>query len=103
MIERGRDKKSSCTGSAGGGGRRQLSISYMARPSLASTHTTLTTPPVRLAVRLAIAGKGFKDIKSLTAQAYGDQALKRMQIYAIMKQVKEGGDVEDWRGGAHEH
>lgn len=52
--------------------------------------------------RLAIAGKGFKEIQSTTIKAYGDQALKKTQIYAIIKTVKEGGAVADRRGGARE-
>jgi histone-lysine N-methyltransferase SETMAR len=52
--------------------------------------------------RLAIAGKGFSEIKTITEAAYGDQALKKTQIYAIIKTVKEGGDVKDQRGGSRE-
>ena len=52
--------------------------------------------------RLAIAGKGFSEIKTLTDSAYGDQGLKKTQIYSIMKIVKDGGAVEDKRGGHRE-
>ena len=53
--------------------------------------------------RLAMAGKGFKDIKHLTDLAFGDQTLKRTQIYTIMKTVREGGEIlEDRRGGHRE-
>ena len=48
--------------------------------------------------RLALAKKGFQEIKELTAAAYGDQAIHRTQIYSIIKKVKEGGDATDQRG-----
>ncbi len=52
--------------------------------------------------RLAIAGKSFKEIKTTTDDAFGVQALKKTQIYAIMKVVKSGGCVTDNRGGSRE-
>jgi histone-lysine N-methyltransferase SETMAR len=46
---------------------------------------------------LARAGKTFKEIKETTEAAYGDQALKRTQIYEIMNKVKAGKNTEDQR------
>jgi len=48
--------------------------------------------------RLAMAGKDYKDIKSVTDAAYGEKTLSRSQIYLIMKQVKDGKDMTDQRG-----
>jgi hypothetical protein len=41
-------------------------------------------------VDLAKGGKSFKDIKKLVDDVYGDKALKKTQIYEILKQVKMG-------------
>jgi hypothetical protein len=38
----------------------------------------------------AVAGKSFKEIEETVKKVYGDKALKRTQIYEIMKKVKEG-------------
>ena len=46
-------------------------------------------------VVLTKGGKSFGDIKKLVDDVYGDKALKKTQIYKILKQVKmwkiEGG------------
>ena len=52
--------------------------------------------------RLAIAGKNCNEIKTLTEAAYGQQALKKTQIYEIIRIVKAGGDFQDKRGGSRE-
>ena len=41
-------------------------------------------------VELAKGGKSFWDIKKLLDDVYGDKALKKTQIYKILKQVKMG-------------
>ena len=41
-------------------------------------------------VDLAKGGKSFGDIKKLVGDVYGDKALKKTQIYEILKQVKDG-------------
>ena len=41
-------------------------------------------------VDLAKGGKSFGDIKKLADDVYGDMALKKTQIYKILKQVKMG-------------
>jgi hypothetical protein len=46
---------------------------------------------------LARAGKSFKDIQETVAAAYGDRSLKKTQIYAIIKNVKEGKPTTDQR------
>jgi hypothetical protein len=46
---------------------------------------------------LARAGKSFKDIQETVAVAYGDTDLKKTQIYAIIKNVKEGKPTSDQR------
>jgi hypothetical protein len=47
---------------------------------------------------LARAGKSFKDIQETVAAAYGDRTLKKNQIYAIIKNVKEGKPTSDqWK------
>jgi len=46
---------------------------------------------------LARAGKTYKEIKETTEAAYGDQALKKTQIYEVMKKVKAGKNTEDQR------
>ena len=49
-------------------------------------------------VGLAWAGKGYKEIKEISEAAHPGQSLSRSQIYLIIKQLKDGGDVEDKRG-----
>ncbi len=46
-------------------------------------------------VDLAKGRKSFGDIKKLLDDVYGDKALKKTQIYKILKQVKMG---KIWRG-----
>ncbi len=47
---------------------------------------------------LARAGKSFKVIQETVAAAYGDRSLKKTQIYAIIKNVKEGKPTSDqWK------
>ncbi len=48
-------------------------------------------------VDLAKGGKSFGDIKKLVDDAYGDMALKNIQIYEILKQVKMGKNTVDRR------
>jgi hypothetical protein len=43
-----------------------------------------------LFVDFAKGGKSFRDIKKLLDDVYGDKALKKTQIYKILKQVKMG-------------
>jgi hypothetical protein len=52
---------------------------------------------------LARAGKSFKEIQETVTAAYGDTGLKKMQIYAIIKNVKEGKPTSDQRksNGTH--
>jgi hypothetical protein len=49
-------------------------------------------------VDLAKGGKSFKEIKKLVDYVHGDQALKKMQIYEILKRVKMGKNTDDQRG-----
>jgi hypothetical protein len=44
---------------------------------------------------LARAGKTFKEIQETTEAAYGENSLKKTQIYKIISTVKEGKDTED--------
>ncbi len=46
---------------------------------------------------LARARKSFEDIQETVALAYGDKSLKKTQIYAIIKNVKEGKPTTDQR------
>ncbi len=46
---------------------------------------------------LAVAGKSFKEIQETVKNAYGDKAIKRTQIYDILKKVKEGKLAADHR------
>jgi protein involved in polysaccharide export with SLBB domain len=39
---------------------------------------------------LAVAGKSFKEIQENVKNSYGDKAIKRTQIYDILKKVKDG-------------
>jgi hypothetical protein len=44
-------------------------------------------------VDLAKGGKSFGDLKKLLDDNYGDKALKKTQIYKILKQVKMGKNL----------
>jgi hypothetical protein len=46
---------------------------------------------------LARAGKTFRENQKTTETAYGENALKKIQIYEIIKAVKEGKVTEDQR------
>jgi hypothetical protein len=46
-------------------------------------------------VDLAKGGKSFGDIKKLVDDVYGDMALKKNQIYEILKRVKMGKNTDD--------
>ena len=46
---------------------------------------------------LARAGKSFKEIQETVNGAFGDQALKKTQIYDILKLVKAGKSTSDRR------
>ena len=46
---------------------------------------------------LARAGKGFLEIKKTVETVYGDKALKKTAIYAILKKVKAGENTDDQR------
>ena len=46
---------------------------------------------------LAVAGKSFKEIQETVKNAYGDKAIKRTQIYDILKKVKDGKPAADHR------
>jgi hypothetical protein len=46
-------------------------------------------------VGLAKGGKSFGDIKKLVDDVYGDMALKKTQIYEILKRVKMGKNTVD--------
>jgi hypothetical protein len=47
-------------------------------------------PPVRnFVTALAVAGKTFKDIEETVKTIYSNKALKKMQLYEIIKKVKE--------------
>jgi hypothetical protein len=48
-------------------------------------------------VDLAKGGKSFGDIKKLVDDVYGDKALKKTQIYEILKRVKMGKNTDDRR------
>jgi histone-lysine N-methyltransferase SETMAR len=49
-------------------------------------------------VDLAKGGKSFSEIKKLVDDVYGDKALKKTQIYEILKRVKLGKNTDDRRG-----
>jgi hypothetical protein len=46
---------------------------------------------------LAKTALSVKEIQEIVEKAYGDKALKRSQIYRIVRQVKAGEDVTDQR------
>ncbi len=45
----------------------------------------------------ALAGKPFKEIEETVKKVYGDKALKKMQLYEIIRKVKEGKPAADQR------
>ena len=49
-------------------------------------------------VDLAKGRKSFGDIRKLVDDVYGDMALKKIQIYEILKRVKMGKNTDDRRG-----
>ncbi len=49
-------------------------------------------------VDLAKGRKSFGDIQKLVGDVYGDMALKKTQIYEILKRVKMGKNTDDRRG-----
>ncbi len=49
-------------------------------------------------VDLAKGGKSFGDIKKLVDDVCGDKALKKTQIYEILKRFKMGKNTDDRRG-----
>jgi hypothetical protein len=54
-----------------------------------------TDAPIRESIgMLTVAGKSFKKIQETVKSLYGDNALKRTQIYDIIKKG-EGGETED--------
>jgi hypothetical protein len=46
---------------------------------------------------LARAGKGYLEIKEMVENVYGEKALKKTAIYAIIKKVKNGETTDDQR------
>jgi hypothetical protein len=46
---------------------------------------------------LTVDGKSFKEIQDTDKNAYGDKAIKRTQIYDILKKVKDGKLAADQR------
>ena len=46
-------------------------------------------------VDLTKGGKSFGDIKKLVDDVYGDMAIKKTQIYEILKRVKMGKNTDD--------
>jgi hypothetical protein len=64
-----------------------------------SPPTLFAMTPIRDFIgALAVARKSFKEIEETVKKVYGDKALKRTQIYDIMKKVKEGKTAADQRG-----
>jgi hypothetical protein len=60
--------------------------------------TSSRMSPIRdFVAGLARAGKTFKEIQETTEAAYGENALKKTQIYEIIRAVKEGKVTEDQR------
>jgi hypothetical protein len=57
--------------------------------------TVVMTPVHDFVVDLAKGGKSFKEIKKLVDDVHGDQALKKTQIYDILKRVKMGKNTDD--------
>jgi hypothetical protein len=57
--------------------------------------TVVMTPVHDFVVDLAKGGKSFKEIKKLVDDVQGDQALKKTQIYDILKRVKMGKNTDD--------
>ena len=50
-----------------------------------------------LVADLAKAGKGYLEIKEAGETAYGEKALKKTVIYAIIKKVNSGKNTDDQR------
>jgi hypothetical protein len=46
---------------------------------------------------LTVAGKLFKEIEEMVKKVYRDKALKKMQLYEIIRKVKEGKQAADQR------
>ncbi len=46
---------------------------------------------------LAVAGKPFKKIEETVKKVYGDKALKKTQLYEIIRRVKAGKPAADQR------
>jgi hypothetical protein len=46
---------------------------------------------------LARAGKSYQEIKEMVDAAFGDQTLKQLAIYAIIKKVKDRKTTKDQR------
>ena len=51
----------------------------------------------RFVADLAMTGISFREIKELQEKRWGDLALKKTQIYAIIKKVKAGENAYDLR------
>ncbi len=72
--------------------------SWPASQAAPSPHPHSAMSPLRdFIATLAKAGKSFKDIQETVVAAYGDKSLKKTQIYAIIKNVKEGKPTTDQR------
>jgi hypothetical protein len=71
---------------------------------LQSQQITLPLPTVVMTcvhdfvVDLAKGGKSFREIKKLVDDVHRDKALKKTQIYEILKRVKMGKNTDDRRG-----
>jgi hypothetical protein len=63
-----------------------------------SPHPRCGMLPIREFVgTFSVAGKSFKEIQDTVRNAYGDKAIKRTQIYDILKKVKDGKPAADQR------
>jgi hypothetical protein len=60
------------------------------------------TPICNFVDALTVARKSFKEIKKTVKKVYGDKALKRIQIYDIVKNVKEGKTGDRPEGFQHQ-
>ena len=79
---------------------RQLSRARRAGPRLVTStpRTGKRKSSIRnFAARLAIAGKGFYEIKKPATVEKGEQALQKTQIYSIIKNVKAEKKASDQR------
>jgi hypothetical protein len=55
-------------------------------------------PPIRDFVdALAVAGKLFKEIEETVKKVYGDKAMKKTQLYEIIRKVKKGKPAANQR------